>query len=513
MATYYKKKDEVKLKPGQTLGYTAGKGYYAAGTPTPPKPPPAAVKPSSKAAPTTTRPKAAHTPTAPPSHASPPYISPRASEDDHLTTDDARRSDARAGRSAPSSTPKPSATTAHYEHPGDVPLKPGQSLALEAERGYYAAGRPNPEKASSTPAPSTVKVTALSTRASMESPLKEHVKTDGKKTTITLSHATKPAGGKTRDERKVAAYTRERTAKPAREPARKTETHAKKASSRVHEQLAKANRRSHHPKPGIGHPPDKKKSLRRKTGGRTASANFDPAFGSKLTLPLSWSTPARPFLITTGSLIVEWSTSLEASDSGVEIQYKDAALIISWHGHTLATVSLYEALFGFRKPLVHAASRLTERDEVELEKGDATVKVPMGEGTASFSSDGDMSLSQTRRGITTTISLSPSGEVTISMSIEASVPKQIPRVGAIPVDVAVTSTLKAIPTAKASQPTSDETNPDQATVEPLPKTESWLEYFERLLIPSSGRGPGVGEGSGSSVPGARFGFDGTPVPG
>jgi lysozyme len=33
--TYYTYKDQVPLLPGQTLGFTAGKGYYAAGTPTP----------------------------------------------------------------------------------------------------------------------------------------------------------------------------------------------------------------------------------------------------------------------------------------------------------------------------------------------------------------------------------------------------------------------------------------------------------------------------------------------
>ena len=33
MATYYKNKNQVKLKPVETLGYTAGKGYYADGQP------------------------------------------------------------------------------------------------------------------------------------------------------------------------------------------------------------------------------------------------------------------------------------------------------------------------------------------------------------------------------------------------------------------------------------------------------------------------------------------------
>lgn len=35
MPTYYTLKDSVPILPGQTLGFTSGKGYYAAGTPTP----------------------------------------------------------------------------------------------------------------------------------------------------------------------------------------------------------------------------------------------------------------------------------------------------------------------------------------------------------------------------------------------------------------------------------------------------------------------------------------------
>ncbi len=36
MPTYYTYKDQVSLLPGQTLGFTSGKGYYAAGAPTSP---------------------------------------------------------------------------------------------------------------------------------------------------------------------------------------------------------------------------------------------------------------------------------------------------------------------------------------------------------------------------------------------------------------------------------------------------------------------------------------------
>lgn len=41
MPEYYTYKSQVPLKPGQTLGFTPGRGYYAKGTPTPTKPAPA----------------------------------------------------------------------------------------------------------------------------------------------------------------------------------------------------------------------------------------------------------------------------------------------------------------------------------------------------------------------------------------------------------------------------------------------------------------------------------------
>lgn len=51
MATrrYYTRRDRVPLKPGQTLGYVKGKGYYAKGTPKPPvKKPVARKRPAAK---------------------------------------------------------------------------------------------------------------------------------------------------------------------------------------------------------------------------------------------------------------------------------------------------------------------------------------------------------------------------------------------------------------------------------------------------------------------------------
>ena len=54
MPNYYTYKDQVPLEPGQTLGFTSGKGYYAAGTPTPTQ----ATKETTAAPPSVERPLA-----------------------------------------------------------------------------------------------------------------------------------------------------------------------------------------------------------------------------------------------------------------------------------------------------------------------------------------------------------------------------------------------------------------------------------------------------------------------
>jgi hypothetical protein len=191
-------------------------------------------------------------PTAPERVGSKPTVVSPTSEAADLAAEEAERSDARAGRSASSAIPKLSESTAHYEHAADVPIKPGQTLAFAAERGYYAAGRPNPTKAPTTPTSSTTKITALSTRASTESPLREHVETRDGRTTIRLSHATTPAGDKTSQERQVSAHANERSAKPSKDATHRTGVTTVKASSRVDKQLAKNKDRSHHTKSAIG---------------------------------------------------------------------------------------------------------------------------------------------------------------------------------------------------------------------------------------------------------------------
>jgi hypothetical protein len=197
VTTFYTKKDEVKLKPGQTLGYTSGKGYYAAGTPTPPKPPPSSTPPNatsneSRASPTATRPVAAKTPTTPPGLADGRSAPPRTPEP-VSSMDEATR---RSGPPTPSKPVPPpiGQSVPFYTRPREVPLKPGQTIAFAAGGGYYAAGRPNPTKASTKPAPSTAKVVAVSTRASTESPLVEHRETQNGRTAVTLSHRVKLEG-------------------------------------------------------------------------------------------------------------------------------------------------------------------------------------------------------------------------------------------------------------------------------------------------------------------------------
>jgi hypothetical protein len=193
VATFYKKKDEVKLKPGQTLGFTAGKGYYAAGTPTPPKPPPSSTASKTPAAaPTATRPVAAKTPTTPASIAKKPAPAPRKPED-RDPEDDTTRRGAPVTASKPAA-PKINLSTPFYTKPGDVPLLPSQTIAHSDGNGFFAAGRPNPTKAPTSPRSSTAKVTAVSTKASTESPLVEHRETRNGRTTVTLSHRAKPEG-------------------------------------------------------------------------------------------------------------------------------------------------------------------------------------------------------------------------------------------------------------------------------------------------------------------------------
>lgn len=88
---YYTYKDDVPLKPGQTLVFTKGRGYYAVGTPTPTK-----------------------ASTTPAEHGSNVALN---------------------------------SGITHYTYKDDVPLKVGQTLGFTPGKGYYAVGTPTAAKA------------------------------------------------------------------------------------------------------------------------------------------------------------------------------------------------------------------------------------------------------------------------------------------------------------------------------------------------------------------------------
>ena len=349
----------------------------------------------------------------------------------HGEAHDARRSDARAGRSAPSSTPKPSAATAHYEHPGDVPLKPGQVLALEAKQGYYAAGRPNPEKASSTPAPSTTRVTALSTRASTESPLKEHVETRDGRTTITLSHATKP-GEKTSQEKKVAAHVGERTAKPRTSADRDHATvrNTKKASSRVHDQVGKSKNRSHHTESKIKHHPGRPK--RGPLASAASAGDRDRHRGPRLPdasrqRGMPWKASAT---LDTAALVVE--SSLQASFPLAEVAIHNGDVVVSIANQPLLTIPLGPLNANFVNNVAAEVSHLQQ----------ALTKTYTANGItlhATLTLSG-MSLATTSHGITTTLTVKLPDTIEISTTGTVYAPAK-PPLKPVPIKVDVTTTI------------------------------------------------------------------------
>jgi hypothetical protein len=130
---YYTYRDDVPLRPGQVLDFTAGKGYYAR------------TVPINGVTPTTTQ----STPTAPSPNAAKP-VRPGPADADvryHTHRDDVpvgpgqtlgfttgRGYYARNGNTKPPAAP----TQRYYTFKDDVPLEPGQVLGFTRGKGYYA---------------------------------------------------------------------------------------------------------------------------------------------------------------------------------------------------------------------------------------------------------------------------------------------------------------------------------------------------------------------------------------
>jgi hypothetical protein len=475
VATYYKNQNEVKLKLGQTLGYTAGKGYYAAGKPTSPKSSPAPARTSSEAVPTATRPKAANTPTAPPT------LRSAAADADARSRDDAQ-----AGHSAASRTPKLSESTDHYTRPRDVPLKPGQVVALTHEHGYYAAGRPNPTRASTTPESSTTKVTALSIRASTESPLKENVETRDGRTVITLSHVTKPGGERASHDKKVAARASARSAKPHSAAAKAHKT--RKASLRVDHELTRSRERAPRAKAANSiHRPDHRERATRRPGGFQFHA--DALLTAFLLSHVKFEAHV-PIEIPGYKIDV----SVEASVQGVELMRHNGRLVLSWGNNTLASVKLDGVLDSFAKLVEEANS--TSHTLREALAG--TVHLPSGETVTTNLAGGILSVAVSAGGVTTTIGLRFPNTFFISTEVSEPLSLKLPLRNR---DVNIKATVEITPEKKPKPKGKEKPTGKQIQLQvtaPKPANRATPPIDTNRLPGITGLPPGTGLGVGGT---------------
>ncbi len=135
MATnYYTYKSQVSLKPGQTLGYTPGKGYYAKGTPTPASKGGAGQSASASSSGGSTQQPAS-------SDDSPGKATGDTSESVASATQIVAKHAIQPVAAAADFRPKTSVTD-YYTWAYEVPLLPGQALGFTPGKGYYAKGTP-----------------------------------------------------------------------------------------------------------------------------------------------------------------------------------------------------------------------------------------------------------------------------------------------------------------------------------------------------------------------------------
>jgi hypothetical protein len=192
--TYYTYKYEVALKPGQTLGYTPGRGYYAKGTPTPAPAPPApkaappgpigdAASGSGYGTPTSTQPQPGSkagaggnsTPTSKQPEAASNVPSGPAATRTGLQPVSAKPPGAPAQISDAASGE--GYGTRYYTYKKDVPLKPGQTIRFSRGKGYYAVDTnlPPTERPKPTPrmpmVPGTASVPATGPVVAPRTPL------------------------------------------------------------------------------------------------------------------------------------------------------------------------------------------------------------------------------------------------------------------------------------------------------------------------------------------------------
>jgi hypothetical protein len=372
-----------------------------ASTPAPPKPAPSATPSThtAAAAPTATRPVAAKTPTAPPK---PAQTRGKGTETGTPADDTSRRNGAPASSSRASTTPTP-----------------------------------NPTKASTTPRSRTTKVTALSVKGSTKSPLMQHTDTNGHRTTVTLSHADKPSG-----KPKAEASTHH-----------KTTVKTTKASSRVHNQLAKAKKPTQSTKATKpthtakstkpAHAAKASHGSRSHHGSRTSLASLLALFSAAPTLKrgVTWTSPLffTPFF--TGE------TSVSASVTGPRVAVSDTGrLTVTWGDQQLFSMSL-DAISTHSVELVEKLHAL----ENEVKDGATVTHSVAGRGTITFNKK-QVAFSEDVHGVTTTITVNHAGQLVISATATAQLPPHPPLLNP-PVHLTVTTTLTPTPPAPPTRET------------------------------------------------------------
>lgn len=393
-----------------------------------PAPPPArASSTSPNVGRTAKRPVAAKTPAGPPRRTDAPR------QTGSHTAGASDRSDRRPGQ-ATRATPKPGHAGAYYTRPDEVRLRPGQTLGYTAGKGYYATTRPSPIKGSTRPWSRTTKVVALSTRASTESPLREDVETRDGKTTVRLSHATKPGGERASLDKKAASHASERFAKPHVSAAKAHAT--RKASSRVDHELART----------------------RQSAGSTAAASsvHQPhklsftasllTLGTASVLKRGAAWHSGPFPV--GEFLAETSVKASVTGPTVRIDPITGQVVVAWGKRPLLSTSIGS--------LVLHGVEITEqlhKVAIEVKDGkpvtkqlteDATVTYQMGVSGPSFT--------VSVPGGEATVRLH-GGQIVIAMTVKVPAPAHSPLTNH-PVNLSITTTLTPAPppTPRSSAP-------------------------------------------------------------
>jgi hypothetical protein len=227
--------------------------------------------------------------------------------------------------------------------------------------------------------------------------------------------------------------------------------------SRVQDERAKTKKRSHHPKPGIGHHPER--------DDHDLVATAAGAGGAGAARRLSVFTSILKPWVASKSYVTPWflgETSLDASVPGVEIHESEGHLTLTWGSNTLVSLSLNKVV----AEAVGAAISVVDKYQ-DLKKGltittpvagglEATVTIPPGRvlvASVAFPVDG----------VPTTVTIDPvEDKVTIVSTVAERLAKHVP-LSRVAVDLTATTTLRFLKGRAQKRPV----NPNAPTAGPL----------------------------------------------